>query len=339
MVINSGARLCAVARMQICEVEKADDIDMRDISYKVISVADHKTSLQGPFQIPVSITEHNALMNVCKGTTSKVPDAKYSFVTGDGERYSVSRLNYEFQGVWRETGMLKKCGKFNCTDNRKRIASVLGQEYPNMREQTAQRLKDSVAIGREIYDHAVAAENAVKIIQHMEALDEAMASEKTASGTPEEEPGPCVPADPPAVENEATSDDNEGGFIRPEDRVKELAATLPSAFEEVRSEIVETGKDNTDAIDDEHFVSVSVIVSGSGKKIRRRKCSKSGLEDFQRDWKYEISLCKTLGKKPTITHIRQKLAEMPLVKARWHDLTEGNIKDKIWTESKRKVSE
>lgn len=170
MVINSGARLGAVARMQISEVEGADDVAIGDKAYKVISVADHKTSLQGPFQIPVSKSEHQALLNICKRTRSKFPNAQYPFVTADGKRYSVSRLNYEFQGVWRETGMLKKSGKFNCTDNRKRIASVLGQGYPGMREQIAKQLKHSVAIEREIYDHAVAAENAVKIMQHLEAL-------------------------------------------------------------------------------------------------------------------------------------------------------------------------
>lgn len=133
LVIHSGARLGAVARMQICEVERADDVAIGDKAYKVISLADHKTSLQGPFQIPVSMSEHKALLNVCKGTRSKFPDVQYPFVSGDWKRYSVSRLNYEFQGVWRETGMLKKCGKFNCTDNRKRIASVLGQGYPGNR--------------------------------------------------------------------------------------------------------------------------------------------------------------------------------------------------------------
>lgn len=69
-----------------------------------------------------------------------------------------------------------------------------------------------MAIERDIYDHAVAAENAVKIMKHMEALDEARAPEKAVSETQEEVPAPCVSAEPPAVEKEATSEDIGGGF-------------------------------------------------------------------------------------------------------------------------------
>lgn len=90
---------------------------------------------------------------------------------------------------------------------------------------------------------------------------------------------------------------------------------MSNAFEEVGSEVAGTSKDIPDDID-EHFVYVSEYMSGCGKKIRRRHWSKSGLQDFRSDWSYEIGFCKMLGKKPTIRHIRQKLSEMPLVKAR-----------------------
>lgn len=81
MVINSGARVGAVARMVISAVEKAEDVQSEDTAYKVISVADHKTALQGPFHIPVSLVEHKALMNVYNATTPKFPEAQYPFVT------------------------------------------------------------------------------------------------------------------------------------------------------------------------------------------------------------------------------------------------------------------
>mgnify|MGYP000040041647 CR=1 FL=1 len=65
LVTNSGARIGAVSRMLISEIEGADQVNAQGSAYNVIRVADHNTSLQGPFLLPMTPVKHIALLYIC----------------------------------------------------------------------------------------------------------------------------------------------------------------------------------------------------------------------------------------------------------------------------------
>jgi hypothetical protein len=144
MIINSGARAGAVTGATISEIEGAEKIKVGSWTSFVISVADHKMSLAGVFQIPLTLREHKALLNLCAYIKSKHPNANYPVVTGEGVAFNTSRICYEHNKTWTKTGFVKKVGALSSTDNRKRIATVMEQWFPELREKTAKQLKHSM---------------------------------------------------------------------------------------------------------------------------------------------------------------------------------------------------
>jgi hypothetical protein len=161
MVISSGARAGAISGMLISEIENAEQCRQGGKTYHVVSVAEHKTTISGAVQVPLAQREYKALLNVCQYAKSVHPGTKYPFVSANGKPFDSSRINHELNSSWRMTGMLEKHGPITTTENRKRIATVLGQRFPELRERIAKQLKHSVATERACYDLATGAQNAV----------------------------------------------------------------------------------------------------------------------------------------------------------------------------------
>jgi hypothetical protein len=147
--------------MLITEIENAEQCRQGGKTYHVVSVAEHKTTISGAVQVPLAHREHKALLNVCKYSKSVHPVTKYPFVSASGKPFDASRINRELNSSWRITGMLAKHGPITTTENRKRIATVLGERFPELRERIAKQLKHSVATERACYDLATGAQNAV----------------------------------------------------------------------------------------------------------------------------------------------------------------------------------
>ena len=125
MLINSWARAGAVAGMTIGLAKSAQLVVQGEDRTYVVSVADHKTGYQGPFQIPLTELEYKALGNVCENALRQNPQATLSFITGSGNPFPVSGVCQEHAKTWQETEMTDKYCKFTSKDNRKRFASLL----------------------------------------------------------------------------------------------------------------------------------------------------------------------------------------------------------------------
>jgi hypothetical protein len=83
------------------------------------------------------------------------------------------------------------------------------------------------------------------------------------------------------------------------------------------------------------YDSITEVLFKSGKTGVRREWSDSALKDFQEDWKFDIEMACLMHKKPTLTGIRLKLSEDIRLRVRWAEMSETNIKDKIWVEAQR----
>lgn len=60
-----------------------------------------------------------------------------------------------------------------------------------------------------------------------------------------------------------------------------------------------------------------------------------GNNTFTEDFKEQILLCKETDKRCSVVEIRLKMSENIELKKRWCSLTFQNIKDKIWSLSKK----
>ena len=108
LILNSGARTGVLANLKMSEVFDAEKCVYQTSSddvakhYYVVSVSHHKTSYQGPVQIPLANREYRALMNMCMFVKSHHPDSDSPFVTYSGTTYSVSRLSREWNRAWED---------------------------------------------------------------------------------------------------------------------------------------------------------------------------------------------------------------------------------------------
>lgn len=66
----------------------------------------------------------------------------------------------------------------------------------------------------------------------------------------------------------------------------------------------------------EQFLSVVEVFTSLSRPTQCRQWSQKGMREFKRDCAEETVLCKTLGTKITITEIRNKLAEKPVLRRR-----------------------
>ena len=151
LILSSGTRPGALASMSISDINNFTTTVDNNQRYHVVSIAEHKTESLGPVDLPMTEREHEALTAVCRYTQSVYPDATRPFISfglgvgQGGSPYPVSRLNYELCKAWKRTGMLSKYGPVNATKNRKRIATLMARDHPEMQEVTAKVLKHSKA--------------------------------------------------------------------------------------------------------------------------------------------------------------------------------------------------
>lgn len=139
-VIDSGARPSAILGLRAHEVEDAVTVTSESGNiYRVVSVANHKTSEQGPFHLILREEIYNALKVLCQYTNCN------PFQTCHRRRFSTPRISYEFCLAWTLSGCHSKYENFNSILNRKRIISRMAKLGPQMKNKyTTQQLRYSV---------------------------------------------------------------------------------------------------------------------------------------------------------------------------------------------------
>lgn len=193
LLLNSGARTGAVSGLLIEEVLNGRAIKDGSRTSYVISISSHKTAYKGPVQVPLSVRESKALKIIALYALKRFPGALHPFLSAAGTPYTSSRVSREFSLAWTLSGMFGRYGKFYPTDNRKHFASVLGDRYPEMREEIAKQLKHFKEVERELYDLAEGEKIALKVADKMKDVGRERRAKGSATPLP---PSPAASGQP-----------------------------------------------------------------------------------------------------------------------------------------------
>jgi hypothetical protein len=376
LLLNSGARTGVLKNLTITEVRNAEKVAMEHTdgptkTYFVVSVSSHKTCYQGPVMVPMSNREYRALENLCNLVEQQHSEATHPFVTAEGRPFTTSRLSREWACAWGESGMLEKYGAFSPTDNRKHVISHLLRRYPELRDKISKQMKHSAQTERTFYDLSTGADISIDLLRkRMEVcatstpirpVRSTEAVPDTAPTTLPDEIPPCSPIQhEPEKELENTSTPIR--TVRSVVTVPDPAPrTLPDAnppdstekvsrwIQEIPSSPIQDEPEkepenidvadsaNTTTVSQSLFTSVSQRDYGKFGRRLRRVWSTEAEREFSHIWQLEIELSVAMEKKPTLSCIRHKLYSNSDVRAKYCDLSDHNIKDKIWNLAQRDI--
>ena len=378
MIVRSGARPSAIAGLTLTEVASPSYQTEGGVGYAVLSVTDHKTAQLGPFNLVLTLPEYRSLRKVREFLLRSFRGITHPFVSlpvdgssEGGKPYNSARIGKVFGRVWAESGCQAKYGTYNATMNRKRIATQMATDHPQLREQTARQLRHSATTEAIYYDLGDAPRGAARIAS--------LTKRKKASETPAP---PSTEVDQ-TVSVQATSKTRScslpprfsGSNMEPFERASSepmrlvdyclapvTGTSCPTAacvettdFDPVTTGPVAGTSCPTSAwvetqdfsqvptsVNHHHqqrpsviFESVSTVMRG-GVPFQRRKWTEDSNRRFASDWAVEIVLCEATGKKASLVVIKRKLEQLDL-QNQWSDLSPANIRDKIVTEVKRRT--